>query len=195
LIEYGAGVGEQGGKDDGLVGEAQQLLGADLGPVAGDSVAGAVDQVGRADGDEEGGGDATGVRKGARAQQPVAEVLESVVHALARVAGVGNGCPLGGDVGAGPGQRGQDGGQFGSGGAGEPELPGVGAVAGGAEAEVAPVGVQLVVGFGAVGVDRVDDLLGEAGQLMGAEGGSVVGQQLLTGGEVGGIVARSVDVA
>ena len=60
---------------------------------------------------------------------------------------------------------------------------------------MAPVGVQLVVGFGAVGVDRVDDLLGEAGQLMGAEGGSVVGQQLLPGGEVGGIVARSVDVA
>ena len=51
--------------------------------------------------------------------------------------------------------------EFGAEAAGEPEVPDVGAVPGRSEMEGAAVIVELIVGYGAVGVDGIDDPVGE----------------------------------
>ena len=58
-------------------------------------------------------------------------------------------------------QRVEQGLQLRTGGPGEPEVTDVGAVPGRSEMKGAAVVVELVVGYGAVGVDGIDDAVGE----------------------------------
>lgn len=100
----------------------------------------------------DGGGGAAGVGQVPGPQHPVADLFEGVVHPLP----VGAGVHLPAVVGAGSRERVEQGFEFGAEGAGEPKLSGPGPVTAGPELKVAPVGVQLIFGPGAVGVDGVD---------------------------------------
>ena len=71
--------------------------------------------------------------------------------------------------------------------AGEPELPGVAAVFGGPHPEEPSVLLQLLVGQGAVGVDRVHHLLGQLAQLLRAELGGELREQLFPGVDLVGV--------
>ena len=93
------------------------------------------------------------------------------------------------------GQGSEEGLQFGAEGPGEPQRAGPGPVAALMELDMAPVVVELVFGQGAVGVDGVDDLIGEQSQVLGRQHRGLVDQQFLPGVEVGGIEAAPVDLA
>ena len=66
--------------------------------------------------------------------------------------------------------------QFRAGGPGEPEVPDIGTVPGRLEMKVAPILVQLIVRQGAVGVDGIDDFVGEQFEVFGWEQRRMVGE-------------------
>jgi hypothetical protein len=61
--------------------------------------------------------------------------------------------------------------------------------------EVAAIGVQLVIGKRAVGVDPINHLLGQEAKLLGSEGCRKPGQQFLAVNQVRRIKAAVVDLA
>ena len=136
--------------------------------------------------------------KVSRAEEPVADVFQCVVHPLPVM-------PLirrldqppvraSDHVGAGFRQGSEQGLQFGAESAGEPEGAGPGSVPALMELDMAPVLVELVLGQGAVGVDPVDDLVGEDAEVFDGVGVGEPDQQPLTFLDVGGVEAAPVDL-
>ena len=117
------------------------------------------------DGDDHRRRDTAGVRNVPGPQLPVAEIFQGVMAALP----IGPAVDFSGGIDPGFRQRVEQRLEFRAGGPGEPEVPDIGPVPGRPQMKVAPIFVQLIVGHGAVGVDAVDDPVGEQLEVFGRE--------------------------